>query len=82
MRLTIYKRNPYDRVLFEHEAADNTWRVTVEAALAARCEIADSNLQERDMSGLVAPRAKLRKITMAGSNLHGADFRGADMVEC
>ncbi len=36
MRLTIFKRNPYDRVLFEHDAADNTWRVAVEAALGAR----------------------------------------------
>ena len=62
MRIEIKSR--FDaRILFAHEAEGNTLKITVEAAVKARANLADANLADANLAG----------VNLAGANLAGAN---------
>ena len=73
-----------DKVLFEHDAEDNTLRLTVEAGVKVRADLrgADlrgADLRGADLGGTYLRGAYLRGAYLRGAYLRGADLRGADL---
>ena len=66
-------------VLFGHEAENNTLRITIEAAIAARADLSGANLSGADLSGANLSGANLSGADLSGANLSGADLSGADL---
>jgi len=62
-------------VLFTHEAEENTLRLTLEAAVSARANLARANL-----AGAYLARANLAGADLDGANLAGADLARANLA--
>ena len=62
-------------VLFEHEAEENTVRLTLEAAVSAR-----ANLDGANLDGANLARANLDGANLARANLDGACLDGANLA--
>lgn len=60
------------RVLFAHEAENNTWRMTVEAAVNDRVNLAGADLPGMDLSGM-----DLSDMNLEGANLPWCDLSGS-----
>ena len=56
-------------VNFAHDAEENSMKVTLSAAVSAKC-----NLSGSDLSG-----SDLRDSNLSGSNLSGSDLSGSDL---
>lgn len=69
------------RVLFEHEAENNTMRLTVEAAVKAGVDLAWANLEDADLAWANLIGAKLAHANLAEANLAGARLYGADLTD-
>ena len=81
-------------VIFEHEAKNNTVKLTVEAAVSCGVSLAWANLESADLAGATLVGANLNGADLAdakisssvlswadfvGANLKGADIKGADL---
>ena len=61
------------KVLFEHDAENNTTRLTLEAAVAARAYLANANLDGAYLDGANLAGANLAGAYLAGANLDGGE---------
>ena len=61
-------------VLFEHEAENNTMKLTLEAAISARANLAGANLARAYLAG-----ANLARANLAGAYLDGANLARANL---
>ena len=64
-------------VLFEHDAENNTTRLTVEAAVKSGAYLARANLARANLAGAYLDGANLAGANLAGANLDGAYLDGA-----
>jgi hypothetical protein len=62
-------------VLFSHEAENNTMRLTLEAAVSARANLAGAYLARANLDG-----ANLARANLDGANLDGANLDGANLA--
>ena len=82
-------------VLFEHEAENNTMKLTLEAAISARANLAGANLACANLAcanlacanlagaylaGAYLDGANLARANLAGANLAGANLAGANLA--
>ena len=79
MRIEIKSRLDAS-VLFAHEAEGNTFKITVEAAVKARANLAGANLAGAYLAGANLAGANLAGANLAGANLAGAYLAGADLA--
>ena len=73
-------------VLFEHEAENNTMKLTLEAAISARANLAGAyldgaNLARANLAGAYLDGANLAGANLAGANLDGANLDGAYLAD-
>ena len=78
-------------VLFEHEAENNTMKLTLEAAISARANLAGAylacanlaraNLAGAYLAGAYLDGANLARANLAGANLAGAYLDGANLAD-
>lgn len=69
------------RVLFAHEAKDNTVLLTVEAAIKAGVSLAGANLVGENLAGSDLAGADLTGANLAWADLTGANLTGAILTE-
>ena len=67
-------------VLFSHTAEDNTIRLTLQAAVAARAYLAGADLARADLADANLADANLAGANLADANLAGADLARADLA--
>ena len=72
-------------VLFEHEAENNTMKLTLEAAISARANLACANLAcaylaRANLAGAYLAGAYLDGANLARANLDGANLDGANLA--
>ena len=67
-------------VLFEHEAENNTMKLTLEAAISARANLAGANLARANLAGANLARANLAGAYLAGAYLDGANLARANLA--
>jgi hypothetical protein len=65
------------KVLFTHDAEENSIKVTLEAAVAARANLAQANLAGAYLAGANLDGANLDGANLAGAYLAGANLAGA-----
>lgn len=68
------------RVLFEYEAAYNTRRMTVEAAVRAGADLSGANLPGMNLSGMDLSHANLEGANLAWCDLSGTYLFGANLA--
>ena len=78
-------------VLFEHEAENNTMKLTLEAAISARANLAGAylacanlaraNLARANLAGAYLAGAYLDGANLARANLAGANLAGANLAD-
>ena len=68
-------------VLFEHEAENNTMKLTLEAAISARANLAGANLAVANLDGANLDGANLARANLDGANLYGAYLDGANLAD-
>ena len=66
-------------VLFEHEAENNTMKLTLEAAISARANLAGANLDGAYLAGANLAGANLARAYLAGANLARANLARANL---
>ncbi len=66
-------------VLFEHDAEDNSIRLTLTAAVSARANLSGADLSGANLSGANLPRANLSGANLSGADLSGANLSGANL---
>ena len=66
-------------VLFEHEAENNTMKLTLEAAISARANLAGANLACANLACAYLARANLAGAYLAGAYLDGANLARANL---
>jgi hypothetical protein len=69
----------FGTVRFSHEAADNTIKKTLEAAVAARADLKGAYLEGADLKGADLEGADLKGADLEGADLKGAYLKGADL---
>lgn len=69
-----------DQVLFSHEAENNTLRLTLEAAVKARADLARANLPGANLAGANLAGADLTRAYLPGAHLPGANLAGANLA--
>ena len=67
-------------VLFEHEAENNTMKLTLEAAISARANLAGAYLACANLARANLARANLAGAYLAGAYLAGAYLAGANLA--
>ena len=67
-------------VLFEHEAENNTMKLTLEAAISARANLAGAYLAGANLDGANLARANLAGANLARANLARANLDGANLA--
>ena len=67
-------------VLFEHEAENNTMKLTLEAAISARANLAGANLACANLAGAYLAGAYLAGAYLAGAYLDGANLARANLA--
>ena len=65
------------KVLFEHEAENNTIQTTLEAAVTVRANLDGANLDGANLDGAYLYGANLARANLDGANLDGAYLYGA-----
>jgi len=68
-------------VLFAHEAEGNTLKITLEAAVKARANLAGADLADANLAGADLAGANLADANLAGAYLARADLAGADLAD-
>ena len=68
-------------VLFEHEAENNTMKLTLEAAISARANLAGANLACANLACAYLARANLAGAYLAGAYLDGANLARANLAD-
>ena len=68
------------KVLFEHDAENNTTRLTLEAAVAAGANLARANLARANLAGANLDGANLARANLDGAYLDGAYLAGANLA--
>ena len=66
-------------VLFEHEAENNTMKLTLEAAISARANLAGAYLDGANLAGANLARAYLARANLEGANLARAYLARANL---
>jgi hypothetical protein len=66
-------------VLFEHDAEDNTMRLTVEAAVKSGADLSDANLRGANLRDANLRGANLGVANLRDANLRDANLRGANL---
>ena len=66
-------------VLFEHDADDNSMRLTLEMAIKSGADLSDADLSGAYLSGAYLRGANLRGAYLSGAYLRGANLRGANL---
>ena len=74
MKTTIKIESIFGKLLFEHEAEDNTIKKTLEEAAKS-----GADLRGADLRGAYLGGADLRGAYLGDADLRGADLRGADL---
>jgi len=67
-------------VLFEHDADNNSVRITLEAAVSARANLDGANLAGANLDGANLARANLDGAYLDGAKLDGANLDGANLA--
>ena len=67
-------------VLFEHEAENNTMKLTLEAAISAGANLAGANLAGANLAGAYLDGANLARANLYGANLARANLDGANLA--
>jgi hypothetical protein len=72
-------------VMFEHDAEENTMRLTVEAAIKSGADLSgaylsSANLRSADLSGAYLSGANLRSADLRSADLSGAYLSGANLL--
>jgi len=67
-------------VLFEHDADNNSVRITLEAAVSARANLDGANLAGANLDGANLAGANLDGAYLDGANLAGANLAGANLA--
>jgi len=67
------------KVLFEHEAENNTLRLTVETAVSVRANLDGADLSRANLSRANLSWANLYGANLDGANLYGANLDGANL---
>lgn len=70
-----------NKVLFEHDAENNTMRLTLEAAVVARANLARANLEGADLTWANLAGANLARANLAGAYLEGAYLDGEKLTK-
>ena len=83
MKLSILSRFNAS-ILFEHEAEENSLKITLQVAVKTDADLygADlygADLRDADLRDANLRGASLRGANLCGANLRGADFRGANL---
>jgi len=78
MKIEI-KHKVSGRVLFAHEAEENTTWITVRAAVAAKTNLSGADLSGTNLSGADLSGADLYGADLYGANLYGANLYGANL---
>ena len=73
MKLSILSRFNAS-LLFEYESEENSFKITLQAAVKSGANLRGANLRGADLDG-----ANLRGANLYGANLRGADLDGADL---
>ena len=73
MKLSILSRFNAS-LLFEYESEENSFKITLQAAVKSGANLRGANLRGADLDG-----ANLRGANLYGANLRGANLRGADL---
>jgi hypothetical protein len=73
-------------VIFEHDAEDNSMRLTLQLAVSNKADLSGANLRGANLSdaylrGADLSGADLRGAYLRGANLSGADLSGADLSD-
>ena len=69
-----------ESVLFSHEAENNSMKLTLEAAVSARTNLAGANLADAYLDGTNLAGANLAGAYLAGANLAGAYLAGGEVL--
>ena len=79
MKTKIKIESIFGKLLFEHEAEDNTIKKTLEEAVKNDAYLVGANLGGADLRGANLGDADLRGANLRGANLVGANLGGADL---
>jgi hypothetical protein len=66
-------------ILFEHDAEENTMKLTIEAAAKAKVDLRSANLRSANLSGADLSGADLSVADLSGANLRSANLRSANL---
>ena len=77
MKTTIKIESIFGKLLFEHEAEDNTIKKTLEEAVKSGANLGGANLGGAYLGGANLGGAYLGGADLRGAYLRGADLRGA-----
>jgi hypothetical protein len=67
-------------ILFSHEAEDNSMKLTLEAAVSARANLAGAYLARANLAGANLAGANLDGANLDGAYLDGANLAGANLA--
>jgi len=72
------------RLLFEHECENNTFKITIEKAIASSAnlryaDLSSANLRSADLRSANLRSADLRSADLSSADLRSADLRSADL---
>jgi len=74
--MTIEIKSTNGAVLFGHDCANNTTKITLEAAVSYEADLRGADLRGANLRG-----ANLREADLRGANLRGANLYGANLYE-
>ena len=81
MKTKIKIESIFGKLLFEHEAEDNTIKKTLEEAVKSDANLGGANLGGANLGDANLGGAYLRGANLRGANLGGAYLRGANLGE-
>ena len=79
MKTKIKIESIFGKLLFEHEAEDNTIKKTLEEAVKSGANLRDANLGDANLGDANLGGANLGGAYLRGANLGGANLRGANL---
>ena len=80
MKIEIRSRRN-GKLLFAHEAENNTLKITLEAAVRARAYLDGAYLARANLAGANLARAYLDGANLAGANLDGANLANGEKLK-
>ena len=81
MKTKIKIESIFGKLLFEHEAEDNTMKKTLEEAMKSGANLGGADLGGADLVDADLVDANLRGANLRGANLRGAYLGGANLVD-